>query len=182
MTCCLNAAQRNAVEDRWLWKRVGDFQLRVKWGMADTTPARVSTLPFHTYGNVAHCFCAETFGLEWSWNTHGDKRGGVLVMSHRFLVALNKHMGEKMWGFGAECGNREHTCWIKHVRSTPVSHRRCPLYLCHFRSPGTLITLEPFLEHCGAVNMVSMETSARHTLISGLEQLYFSDDEWNLQS
>lgn len=47
---------------------------------------------------------------------------------------------------------------------------------------GTLITLEPFLEHCGAVNTVSMETSSRHTLISGLEQLYFSDDEWNLKS
>lgn len=60
---------------------------------------------------------------------------------------------------------------------TPVSLRRCPSYLCHFPSPGTLITSEPFLEHCGAVNTVSMETSARHTLISGLEQLYFSDDE-----
>lgn len=51
-----------------------------------------------------------------------------------------------------------------------------------FHSSGTVITLEPFLEHRGAVNTVSMETSPRHTLISGLEQLYFSDDEWNLKS
>lgn len=51
-----------------------------------------------------------------------------------------------------------------------------------FHLSGTVITLEPFLEHRGAVNTVSMETSPRHTLISGLEQLYFSDDEWNLKS
>lgn len=47
---------------------------------------------------------------------------------------------------------------------------------------GTVITLEPFLEHRVAVNTVSMETSLRHTLISGLEQLYSSDDERNLKS
>lgn len=51
-----------------------------------------------------------------------------------------------------------------------------------FHYSGTVIILEPFLAHCGAVNTVSMETSVRHTLISGLEQLYFSDDEWNLKS
>lgn len=61
-----------------------------------------------------------------------------------------------------------------HLLQSPISAR-----LFHYS--GTVITLEPFLEHRGAVNTVSMETSLRHTLISGLVRLYFSDDEWEPQ-
>lgn len=45
---------------------------------------------------------------------------------------------------GAKCGLVDETC-----RSTRVSPHRCPSCLCQFHSPGTVITLEPFLEHSG---------------------------------
>lgn len=82
----------------------------------------------HTHGDVLGRRGAET-------RTGAEEEGGFLRDSPLFGGCKYT---------GAKCGLVDETC-----RSTRVSPHRCPSCLCQFHSPGTVITLEPFLEHSG---------------------------------